>query len=101
MDKVDVLVWAPGCCYICKCTPEGPYVDTRKDSSWGDEHIYICKDCILEMARLLGFEEPKKVAHAYRCFGALTQQNKRLKEKLAAFEEIEKKWEEIKCLSSA
>lgn len=44
----------PGCCFLCSTTKQDiRYIDPRRDLEWHGT-IYICEDCVIEMAHNLG-----------------------------------------------
>ena len=63
----------PGCCYFCRGTSRDYFLDTDMHIEFHGA-VYICSECLREMAQFVGFEIPERVKH--------------LKERISALEEI-------------
>lgn len=51
MRLVDAPEFAPGCCFVCRTTPKGPYIDTEIEDEDNDRY-YLCMTCLNEALRL-------------------------------------------------
>lgn len=69
MQIVNECACPPGTCYICKSSPEGPYIDTEMEDQFGDSRIYVCFACVQEMGGMFGFlsiKQSDKIKHFAR-----------------------------------
>ncbi|HEX7073351.1 MAG TPA: hypothetical protein VF226_04865 [Hyphomicrobiaceae bacterium] len=47
MRLIDAPDMHPGCCLICRCTPQGPFVDCETEVE--EEWVFICSGCVSEI----------------------------------------------------
>jgi hypothetical protein len=60
MEAVDAPTFFPGCCAVCR-GGAGPFVDTQRVNAM-DERLYLCAQCVRDVAGLLGFVDAATVA---------------------------------------
>jgi len=45
----------PGCCMVCMKATNSTYIDTERDTPDGFWRIYLCSDCVSEIAEEAGY----------------------------------------------